>query len=458
MNRRARWRGVFSNLPQLVRHLALPLIAGSIGLPACDNAPRQAPDPPLRPLLYTEGSDQEDILDMEGWEIWTHPEVDPHAYPSSVPRAPATTPSEEAFDLRSPEGLIRSAYYAATHGDLETLEGLILKKDELRSVARIPQSQTEARHRSLQNSMQNFMLSFRPESATDARADNLSGLIQPTAIELGAPRRIDGSVVSSVEEAEMYSSNRLRIHVLNSSIDFDVRFPRILKDEEGLWKFSEGPVVDNTWHNFRRPGLDLKPALLQGEHAPFPFDVGNYWHYELKRIPLNAQEDAEEIPPTRSLAYRDTVSDVHNGNIFQVVTLRRTFADPARTPQSRRLLVTPRHIYPCTQMCYSRRNNLRFLLQYMSRTTPTFVFPATQTLSWRQGGHRDGRTTRMADRSEEAIVVPAGSFNNSVRITATTGAGSQVVYFQEGIGVLREEHRDGDTVEQANLVQYRILR
>lgn len=454
---RARWRDVF-NRPRLVRHLALPVLAMSIGAPACDNGPQQSPDPPLRPLLYTEGDREGDAFNLDGWEIWTTPGLDPHAYPSSVTRAAATTPSEEAFDLRSPEGLIRTAYYAATHGDLQTLQELTLSKDELRSVARIPQSRTDERSTALQESMRTLMLSFRPESATDARADNLSGLIQPTAIELGAPRRIDGSLVSSPDDAEMFSSNRLRIHVLDSSIDFDVRFPRILKDEAGLWKFSEGPAVDSTWNNFRRPGLDLKPALLQGEHAPFPFDVGNYWHYELKRIPHGAHEDSEEIPPTRSLAYRDTVSDVHNGNIFQVVTLRRTFADPARSPQSRRLLVTPRHIYQCTPMCFSRRNNLRFLLQYMSRTTPSFVFPASQALSWREGGHQDGRTTRMAERSEEVLVVPAGSFNNSLRITPTTGAGSQVVYFQEGIGVLREEHRDGDILEQANLVQYRILR
>lgn len=455
---RARWRGVCKNRPRPVRHLALPMLALSIGLPACDNAPQQSPDPPLRPLLYTEWNDQETPFDLEGWEIWTTPGLDPHAYPSSVPRAAATPTNEEAFDLRSPEGLIRTAYYAATHGDLDTLQGLALAEDQLRSVARIPQSRVAERYAALQESMRTLMLSFRPESATDARSDNLSGLIQPTAIELGSPRLIDGSLVDAADDAEMYSSNRLRIHVLSSSIDFDVRFPRILKDEDGLWKFSEGPIVDTAWHDFRRPGLDLKPALLQGEHAPFPFDVGNYWHYELKRIPYGAYDEAEEIPPTRSLAYRDTVSDVYNGNIFQVVTLRRTFADPARSPQSRRLLVTPRHIYECTPMCFSRRTNLRFLMQYMRRTTPSFVFPATQALSWREGGHQDGRTTRMAERSEDVLVIPAGSFNNSLRITPTTGAGSQVIYFQEGIGVLRQEQRDGDTLEQANLVQYRILR
>src|SRR5690625_1738846 len=441
----------------LRRIAPLPLLLW-MSTTSCDGRHEPSSEPPLRPLLYTEAGNVDEGFEREGWEAWTTVGVDPHTFPSSVTK-PAYEPLEEdGFDLHSPEGLIRTAYFAATHGDLEALQSLTLTEEGLQSIARVPPSRVEQRYASLQKDMQNFMQSFRPDSPTDARPDGLSGLVQPTAIELGLPRRIDGSLVATAAEAEMYSSNRLRIHVLGSSIDFDIHFPRILKDADDQWKFSEGPVVSDIWHNVRRPGLDLKPALLKGEHAPFPFDVGNYWHYEMKRIPLDGSISADEISPTRSLAYRDTVSDVYNGNIFQIVTLRRTFADPARTPQTRRLLVTARHIYTCSPMCHQRRNNLRYLLDYMSRTTPLFVFPANRTLNWREGGREGGRTTRMAERSQESIIVPAGSFKNSIRIHPTARGETEVIYFEEGIGILREEHRDGETLEQANLVQYRILR
>lgn len=440
------------------RRLAPFLLATALSATGCDSRTTDFTEPPLRPLLYTEAGNVDEAFEREGWEIWTTAEVDPHSFPSSVSRTAHEPLTDDSFDLHSPEGLVRTAYYAATHGDLATLQSLTLTEEGLQTIARIPVSRIEQRYVSLQNDMRDFMQSFRPESPTDARPDGLSGLIQPTAIELGLPRRIDGSLVSSHDDAEMYSSNRLRIHVLGSSIDFDIHFPRLLKDEEGEWKFSEGPVVSDIWHNVRRPGLDLKPALLKGEHAPYPFDVGNYWHYEMKRIPLDGSISADEVSPTRSLAYRDTVSDVYNGNIFQIVTLRRTFADPARSPQTRRLLVTARHIYTCSPMCHQRRGNLRYLLDYMSRTTPLFLFPANRTLNWREGGREGGRTTRMAERIDESIIVPAGSFKNSVRIHPTARGESEVIYFEEGIGILREEHRDGETLEQANLVQYRILR
>lgn len=441
-----------------LRPLLPALLALCAGMMGCDAGPASHSEPPLRPLLYTEAHNVDEGFERDGWEMWTTEGFDPHRFPSSATRSTQEALDDDSFDLHSPEGLLRTAYYAATHGDLQTLERLTLDADALRSVARIPTRLVDDRSAALQQSMKDFMHSFHPESATDARPDGLSGLIQPTAIELGLPRRIDGSLVQDDADAEMYSSNRLRIHVLGSSIDFDIHFPRLLKDEDGEWKFSEGPVVSDIWHNVRRPGLDLKPALLRGEHAPFPFDVGNYWHYEMKRIPLDGSVAADEVSATRSLAYRDTVSDVHNGTIFQIVTLRRTFADPARSPQTRRLLVTARHIYTCSPMCYQRRGNLRYLLDYMSRTTPQFVFPADRTLNWREGGRDGGRTTRKAERLEEEIVVPAGSFRQSARIEPTTRGENEVLYFQEGIGILREEHRDGDTLEQANLVQYRILR
>lgn len=435
---------------------ALALLSASL-LPACDASNRSLPEPPLRPLLFTE-SDQQSAFDTEGWELWTTPGFDPHAFPGLALEQQRDRQLDDAFDLRSPEGLIRSAYLAATRGDLATLQSLALDEQGLIDIARVPTARSAERHQNLQRSLEEFMRHFRPESATDARHDGLSGLIQPTGIQLGPPRRIDGSIVDTRENAEMYSANTMRIHVLSSSIDFDIRFPRLLKDQDGQWRISEAPSVSDTWQAFRRPGLDLKPELLDAEHAPFPFDVGNYWHYELKQLPLDGTGNSDDIAPMRALAYRDTVSEVFSGGIYHVVTLRRTFADPARNPETRNLLVTSRHIYSCSLECYRRRENLSFLLGYMGRNTPLFVFPANRNQGWREGGRTGGRTLRIAELSNVPIIVPAGSFGSSVHIRQADGGTGASIYFAEGIGILREEQRHGAQLHQANLVQYRILR
>lgn len=446
------------NLHRSLRSLAGAVLLSTLATTGCDNNSYRSDNQPLRPLLYTESEQSLQPFELEGWELWTTPDLDPHAYPGIALEQEKRMMSGDAFDHRSPEGLIRAAYVAATRGDLAMLQSLALDEEGLTTIARVPTSRAAARHQALQRSLEEFMRLFRPESATDARPDGLSGLIQPSGIQLGPPRRIDGSIVADVADAEMYSANTMRIHVLSSTIDFDVRFPRLLKDESGEWRLSEAPTVSDTWQSFRRPGLDLKPELLDAEHAPFPFDVGNYWHYELKQLPLDGSESPEEVAPTRALAYRDTVSEIYSGNIYNVVTLRRTFADPARDSEIRHLLVTTRHIYTCSRECYRRRENLSYLLGYMGRSTPLFVFPANRNHAWREGGRTGGRSTRIAETSDVPIIVPAGSYGASVHIRHADGGTGASIYFAEGVGVLREEQRHGAQLHQANLVQYRILR
>lgn len=438
-----------------VRSLAL-VAATAVAASACNDSRTPRSEPPLRPLLYTEN--HVGLPDLPGWELWTEPNLDPHAYPGIAAERRHQRAVGDAYDLRSPEGVMRAAYEAATRGDLDRLLALALDEQGLITYARVPIARAPERHEALTRSLEAFMRHFRPDSATDARPDGLSGLIQPTAITLGAPRTTDGAIVEDRDAATMYSANTLRVHVLSSTIDFDLRFPRLLKTDEGDWKIAEAPTVSDTWEAFRRPGLDLKPELLDAEHAPFPFDVGNYWHYEVKLVPLDGTTAADDVAPTRALAYRDTVSEVFHGSVYQVVALRRTFSDPARSPETRQLLVTTRHIYPCSGECYRRRDNLNFLIGYMGRTTPLLVSPSLRSHGWREGGRAGGRTTRVAEVSPVPIIVPAGSFNQVVHIRRADGGTGSSVYFTDGIGILREEQRQGAVLQQANLVQYRILR
>ena len=427
----------------------------------CDQPTRGTP--PLRPMLHTEVEDPQTVA-PPGWEEWTDASVDPHRYPGTD-GAVLAVEDDDAFELTTPEGLIYSTYNALTKGETARIHALALDEDGLVSFARVPSNRSEERAEALQEALASLARGFFPESSTDARPDGLASLIQPALLTLGPPRNVDGAIVPSLAEADMVSGSTLRVHILGTSIDFEIQFPRLIKDSDGRWWLSEAPRVSNTWSDFRRPGLDLKPELLLSQHAAFPFDVGNYWHYEVKVLSAGNAANADDVQPTRALGYRDTVADIYNGSSWLVATIRRTFADPARTPQTRYLLVTTRHIYPCTLECYRRRSNLTFLLGYMSRTTPFLIQPATRTQSWREGGRvtsgaRAGRerATRVAELQPSEIVVPAGAFAQNVLLRAADGGTGPSFVFVNGVGIVREEQRDAAGIQQANLVQYRIFR
>lgn len=442
---------------RLARALRLALCVAA--LTSCQNkAPRH--EPPLRALLHTENG-QTEATAPAGWEEWLDRDTDPHNFPGYHPER--AHGEAQSFELTTPEGVIYAAYDALIRADVRALQALALDSEGLATLARVPNNRSEERALELQNALQSLVRGFHPDSPTDARPDGLSGLIQPAVLTLGPPRTVDGKIAESPEAATMISGSVLRIHILSSTIDFDIRIPRLLKDPDGRWWISDALSVSDTWAAFRRPGLDLKTELLLSQHASFPFDVGNFWHYDVKVIPQDGITKAEDVQPTRALGYRDTVSSIYSSGNYLVATIRRTFADPARPEQTRNLLVTPRHIYPCSTECYRRRTNLTFLLGYMGRTTPLQIQPAMRTQSWREGGRSDtrggsGRTIRIAELSTEPFVVPAGAFARSVQIRWADGGSGPTVTFTDGVGILREEYREGGSIYQANLVQYRIFR
>lgn len=451
---------VLVGLPRRLRQHAFPRWLGFLLLlftAGCQDRPSRPSEFPLRPLLYTNTDASTQAPDLDGWNMWTSGE-DPTIFPIEDANEPTLDANRTELTLHDPTDLIRSAYIASAHGNPTKLQALIMSADDLQHIARMSAQSAETRYGHLQAGMTIFYEQFHSSSLTDARPDGLAGLIQPTHIQLGLPRLIDGSLTRDESQAEMYATNTLSMHILGTNIDFDVQFPRIIRDSAGEWKFAESPRVSPTWENFRRPGLALNPVLLNAEHAPFPFDVGNYWHYELKRIPRTGDVSSDDIEPTRSLGYRDTVQRVYDATLYQIVTMRRTFADPARSPETRNLLVTARHIYACNNTCYQNRANLNVLLNYMSAETPRFVFEHHESNNWGKGGRHSVQPQRSQAREEDVITVPAGSFSKAMHVFPTANPDGESIYFQKRIGILREEHIHGDVIEQSNLVQYRILR
>lgn len=438
---------------------------------------------PLRPLLYTQGGDT-DNEGIPGYEPWQDESLDPIAWPP-VARADgmnARGMAQQRFDISTPEGTIRAAFSAATRGDEDALRTLMLGAEGLEEFAQYSPAGAQRRAQELEAGIQDFIRAFRDASPADRRDEGLSSILQSADILIGAPRLVTGEIVDDRAQATMHSTNALRVHILGTNIDFDVRFPRLIRGPEANWYIAEPPSVSATWERFRTPGLDLKPELLRSENTPIPFEVGNYWQFEVSRLETapapravdaespgeeRTEEDADAARsqdnlqpwrPQRDLAFRDTVSDVHDGGNYLVVSIRRTYTDRRRTPETTHLLVTPRHIYPCNRACFRDRSNITNLLNYMNDTVPLWVFPLRDERVWGPGGV-DGRASARTTTAEGGgIDVPAGNYAPAWTSRELRAQGIDRVTISPGVGPVRILRSQAEGIFDARLSDYRILR
>lgn len=442
----------------------------------------EATEPPLRPLLYTQGNEAEEQV-IPGYEPWQNEGFDPIAWPPllSEGNAEASFEEQQHFDISTPEGTIRAAFSAATRGDEDTLRSLMLGPEELEEFAQYSPAGAQRRAQELEAGTREFIRAFRDASPADRRDEGLSSILQSADILVGAPRLVTGEIVDERAQATMHSTNALRVHILGTNIDFDVRFPRLIRGPEGNWYIAEPPSVSATWERFRTPGLDLKPELLRSENTPIPFEVGNYWQFEVGRLntapaqhiedgegsteqepgaaEADPQEDAiERWSPQRDLAFRDTISDVHDGGNYLVVSIRRTYADRRRTPETEHLLVTPRHIYPCSRTCFRDRSNITNLLNYMNDTVPLWVFPLRDERVWGPGGVDGRASARTTTAEREGIEVPAGNYAPAWTSRELRAQGIDRVTISPGIGPVRILRSQPEGIFDARLSDYRILR
>ena len=429
----------------------------SMILGACGNetASPSGP-PPLRPLLHTEGTPVQESS-IEGYEEWTRFDQDPVAWVSDRVEASTRFARRDlsAWLRETPEGTIVHAFAAMVQGERRAWDEFLFEAPTLATTARMGESTANARAEVIRAGFAAAAQSFSAPSPTDARTDGLLSILQPTQVTLGPPRLIDGAIVQNPDEAVMYNTNTLLIHIVGTNIDFEVRFPTLLRDPEGVWRIGAPPSVGDTWNTIHELGLDLKPELMNVEHAPLPLVVGNYWHYDVGEL---VPGEPDSWVPDRLLSFRDSVARIDDRGLYRLVTLRRTWADEARPAAERTWLVTPRQVYLCDSSCRSRAGDLSWLLGYTRRQVPLYRFPLADGQAWGALGRTGGQVRRRTDERTDPVTVRAGHFPNAVRVRSGGSSADEYTAVVPGVGIVELTEGSGAGLVLGRLRDYRILR
>ncbi len=421
---------------------------------ACDSPP--PPEPPLRPLLYTEAASRAEG-NLEGMEEWTDPSVDPVAWPTE-----STTQSASAYSLatdelpRTPEAAMLALLDALLSQRSDRLRELCFDTAGYRAAAHASESAAERDVAELNEGMSALMKAFEPGPASQSRRGGLQELLEPGQLIVGRGRNINGSATREGETPVMHWGNELSILLRNTNVEFVLRFPRLLLDQDGIWRPASVPTVDGRFHAWRGLGMDLKPQMLSDEHAPFPLSVGNYWHYRYQRA-SDATLSPADSRRTTTDGYRDEVTEIEDYSAYRVVRFRRLFDDPNRPSQTFAWLMTPKRLYSCSRDCQRNASNTQWIISYAGSQIPMFVFPLSLASGWGVGGFdsEDNVWRSAQDRTE--INVPAGIFATSFELSRSVAGGRQLVYFVPGIGVVLRRNNVGLRTEDEELIDYRIM-
>ncbi len=440
------------------RHVAVAGLLCALLMSACGRRERVG-EPPLRPLLYTEGHGGIGEAPPALWE-WTSPGYDPVAFPSehatSIVLADAPLPSGPAA---TPRDLMLGVWDALARGDRAALAPYLFDAEGLSAAAHMGMDAARAEVADMDEAMQALLAAMSPGPASRARPDGLVSLLEPGQVVVGRPRNVDGSVADDDDDVPvMHWGNELQLVVAEGDGDasFTLRFGRILLGEDGAWRLAAAPTLDDAFDTFIALGLALKPEMLNPEHAAYPVSVGNYWHYR-SRQPAVGSAEGEGYGVLTDEGYRDEVIDVTECAGYRIARIRRLFDNPSRNSETHAWLVTPTRLYDCDRECVRRADEMSWLLAWARRQVPTQVFPPRAGMSWGAGG-LDTRTNVYRVQPDRAAVdVPAGVFDDAWEITRSTARGRESTFFVQGIGVvMRRQVASYDTTIE-ELVDYRVM-
>ncbi len=426
-----------------------------ISVTACRSEPTPEP-PPLRPLLHTQaprGTDRS----VSGYEEWQDPNSDPTAWPtefqtSVAPQGEAAVPGP----AMTPEALILDVYAALTLGDAERLRSHLFAPDSLAVASHMNADTAQRTADEIEDSTQNTFNVFNHGSPSDARAGGLAAILQTGQLVVGRGRNLDGSASSEEEVPIMHWGSELTFSIRNTDIEFVLRFPNLLQDEGGVWRLRAAPRIDTRFRTYRNLGLDLKPELMDVEHASIPLGVGNYWHYRT-RLPGAPTEEGDSYGVLTRDGYRDAVIEVMDYGGYRVIRLRRMFDDPSRQAERFSYLLTPRRLYICNRECVRRASRFEWVLTYAAQRTPVLVLPLELGGGWGVGGEPDRDNNYRVDPEPQVVGVPAGNFDDAYEITRSTTRGRQAAFFVPGIGFVMRRNASTVETQLEELIAFRIL-
>ena len=382
--------------------------------------------------------------------------ADPVAWPSEhttsiAPSADAVVPGPAA----TPQALMIDVFDALIAQDRDRLLVHTFDPQELSASARMGSAAATELAAEIEESTLDTLSAFEPRSASQTRPEGLRGLLQPGQLVVGRARDIDGALVDADGEAAMHWGSELTFSLRGTNIEFVLRFPNILRATDGTWRLRTSPRVDQTFTTYRNLGMDLKPELMNVQHAPFPLRVGNYWQYRTRRPGVGAEGESYGV--LTNDGYRDLIAEIHTHDGYLVAVLRRVYDNPATASERLAYLVTPLRVYSCSRECVRRSDDPLWTLQYAAREVPLLVFPIVRDSGWGAGGQSVRADVYRVQPEAIEVSIPAGTFADATEIVRSTARGRRSSFFVHGIGYVMR--RTESTMESAleELTEYRVL-
>jgi hypothetical protein len=316
---------------------------------------------------------------------------------------------------------------------------------------------------------------FTPADPSEAPVGGLSTRLQLVSFDLGKGYDLRGKVAPSGQEQQFYT-NKLKLQLRGTDKVFTVTVPKLILTEQG-WRIAKEPLlIDPMLRTYLDAGMHLKPELLQTDHYPYPLAVGNFWKYRVTEVgslpnmrppspassaPQQAASATPSPTPTTDLTLRLAVTSIEAFSAYGywVVTLEQLYNAPDRPADTFRYLITPKRVFPCNSECRKKANNVSFILAYIAKQTPHFLFPLPAEGGWGEAGQRvSARQGALAvEPGEQRVQVPAGDFERARVIVRTTPQGRESRAFVPGIGIVSRKVRAGSAELSEELIQYRLM-
>lgn len=505
----------------LVRFGAIALtLSLAAGFSACTEAP-QAETPaalrPLQPLVYTE----QPTLTPEASGVRERRMLRQYEQGASASGSwGAALGAQGAKRAPIPDAQVlgEAVFKALVERDEAGWDALFVAPEDYAGLVRVDLKDARKFVDTLQASSLEVWRNFEPGLASEAPDGGWGSVLEFVELELGQGRRVDGPVAEEGDVVAQHWGNILKLKLRGSDLVFELRIRKILRIQSsvrtpGASTLSLGSAVEMSplLDSYARAGLHLKPELLETREYPYPLAVGNFWRYHRSRVtPKNAASDSPSSasaegaptaeqgagvaldadplqpdtlahpPASTALAATETLLEVVSVDRYgsrRLVTLRRSYNDEALSTSYEYFLLLPKRIYQCSSACRGRIKDLAWLLAYLDRETPIYVFPLSLNEAWGAGGElraesgSDGANSVFEVGSDwRDVSTPAGTYTNTVEIRGLGPLSSissyyrgreHTRYFAHGHGlvqrVLRETSAGGvDTVVE-KLVESRIM-
>lgn len=417
-------------------------------------------EPPLRPLVYTELPPEEDNVE----ELVSVPMIN-----------------------IAPEDLGYTLFHAIVDHDREAYESMFIRAEDLAELVHMALKDAKKTSESYMAQSEVLWTLFSSKTSYEEPVSGLSSRLRLSEFRLGKGRNLAGKIASpETDEVVQHWGNELRVELLNSDKSFTIRVPKIVKTRFG-WRIAQPIDVDKSLRAFLETGMHLKTDLLRSEHYPMPLEVGNFWKYRIekgddgswhgltkktsetqKKENHAANTNSEEKIKPQSVSTDSTVTDmiidiVHREG-YWIVTFERTWnqeGDSGKEPESKvySWLVTPRMVFPCLRDCRNQVDSIGYLLGYIMRQTPIFVFPTEVGSRWDVGGSRSNRYSRYEVRQyhQDPVVVPDGAYIGVYEIFGSIEEGRETRFFMPGTGIVMRIVRSGAGIKRESLIQHRLI-